>query len=226
MHNKASSPLLRTAFLASMSLLLTVAVCAALTFALFVNEVDDNTVKIQAGDLKITAEYLTLSGTFVESDATSANYGKLVPIPAAAGAKNLPLTEETESIFVIENAVPTLTQTATLKLQNAGSVAFDYEIRICDFAKLNNSEADTALSEQIQISISDGTTTTTFLLADYEATGSVFAPGEMLPGAAPVNVTITATFLNDADVAGIDNMEAATGGVSFDITIIATQAMA
>ena len=54
----------------------------------------------------------------------------------------------------------------------------------------------------------------------------MFAPGEMLPGAAPVNVTITATFLNDADVAGINNMEAATGGVSFDITIIATQAMA
>jgi hypothetical protein len=222
---KSSNPLLRTAFLASLSLLMTVAVCAMLTFALFVNQVDDNTVKIQAGDLKITAEYATLTGTFVDADAASASYGKLIPIPAEAQAKNVALTDAEESIFVIDNAVPTLTQTATLKLQNAGSVAFEYEIRICDFAKLNNSEADTALSEQIQITISDGTTTTTFILADYEANTSVFAPGEMLPGAAPVNVTVTATFLNDADVAGIDNMEAATGGVSFDITIIATQAV-
>lgn len=221
-----SNSLLRSAFLASLSLLMTVAVCAALTFALFVNEVDDNTVKIQAGDLDIQAEYLTLSGTFVEDDATSADFGKLIAIPTADQQKNVALTDETESIFVIENAVPTLTQTATLKLQNAGSIAFDYEIRICDFEKLNGSAADTALADQILITITDGVTATAFRLSAYEEASSVFAPGAMLPNAAPVTVTVTATFLNDVDVPGIDNMDAQNGGVSFDITIIAVQAMA
>lgn len=221
MNNSAS--LLRTLFFASLSLVMTIAVCAALTFALFVNELDDNTVKVQAGELEITADYLTLTGTYVDGDATSPTYGKLIAIPNAETQKNVALTEETESIFVIDNAVPTLSQTATLKLQNAGTVAFDYEIRICDFAKLNNSDADVALSEQIQITISDGTNQVSFRLADFEATTSVFAPGEMLPGAAPVTVTVTATFLNDADVADIDNMAAAGGAVSFDITIVATQ---
>ena len=219
--NRAAS-LSRAVFFAFASLILTIIVCAALTFALFVNEVGENTVHVQAGDLEIAADYLTLTGTRMDTNSQSATYGKLIPIPQAETVKNILLTENEESIFLIENAVPTLKQTATIKLENKGNVAFDYEIRICDFEKLHDSAADVALSEQIQITISDTRNSVSFRLADYAENSSVFAPAEMLPGADPITVTITAEFLNDVGT-NFNNMDAENGGVSFDITIIATQ---
>ena len=89
--NRTAS-LSRAVFFAFASLILTIIVCAALTFALFVNEVGDNTVHVQAGDLEIAADYLTLTGTRMDTNSQSATYGKLITIPQAETVKNIVLT--------------------------------------------------------------------------------------------------------------------------------------
>ena len=231
MSNKTGpSPMIRTTFLAVMSLLMTVAVVASLTFALFVKDLDDNTVHIQAGDLEISATYVKLEGTRMDTNSNSATYGKLIAIPTNEQTKDIDLTENEESIFNIENAVPTLTQTATIGIANGGTIAFDYEIHICDLVMTtSDADADRALASQILITLQSGNNTVEFILDQCGDDANKLALGELAPGA-EASVTVTALFLNDADndfgIAAGDNMDAANGGVSFDITIIATQSIA
>ena len=77
-------PLTRATFLAIMSMLMTVAVAASLTFALFVNDVKEQHVKIQAGELAIAVNYTKLEGKKIETNPQSPDYGRLVDFTSNA----------------------------------------------------------------------------------------------------------------------------------------------
>ena len=226
-NRKRPFPIMRIALMAVFSILLLFGSTASLTYALFHNELSNNVAKVQAGDLEISAEYVKLEGTKIDTDPTSQYYGRFISF---SGDLNTVLTEQTNDIFDIESAAPTMTQTATFKVGNEGSVAFNCEIRICDLALSGtDAAADEALSEQMLIKIEYGTQSVEFRLSDYEATDSALVIGNLSPEA-EATFTVTATFLNDVDFNNdgdstndFDNMDAIGGSVSFDITIIATQ---
>jgi hypothetical protein len=226
-NRKRPFPIMRIALMAVFSILLLFGSTASLTYALFHNELANNVAKVQAGDLEISAEYVKIEGTKIDTDPTSQYYGRFISF---SGDLNSVLTEQTNNIFDIESAAPTMTQTATFKIGNKGSVAFNCEIRICDLALGGtDTAADEALSEQMLIKIEYGTQSVEFRLSDYEAADSSLVIGNLSPDA-EATFKVTATFLNDVDFNNdndhtndFDNMDAIGGSVSFDITIIATQ---
>ena len=226
-NRKRPFPIMRIALMAVFSILLLFGSTASLTYALFHNELANNVAKVQAGDLEISAEYVKIEGTKIDTDPTSQYYGRFISFSENV---NSVLTEQTDDIFDIESAAPTMTQTATFKVGNEGSVAFNCEIRICDLAfGGTDAAADEALSEQMLIKIEYGTQSVEFRLSDYEAAASSLVIGNLSPDA-EATFKVTATFLNDVDFNNdndhtndFDNMDAIGGSVSFDITIIATQ---
>ena len=234
---KKRVPLTRATFLAVMSMLMTVAVAASLTFALFVNDVKEQHVKIQAGELAIAVDYVELSGKKIETNPQSPNYGRLVDFTSNAnnnteGVDFGALDDTEENIFLIENAVPGLHQTATFEVYNKGNIAFKYEFKIQALAKAGDGtqEQYNALINQIEIRMTDGTNEIKFMLADYANKSfdlGILNPTPAGTAATPATVKVTATFLNDADtnnslVEGV-NADAQNGGCTFDILIVATQ---
>lgn len=230
-------PLTRATFLAIMSMLMTVAVAASLTFALFVNDVKEQHVKIQAGELAIAVDYTKLEGKKIETNPQSPNYGRLVDFTSNAsnnteGVDFGDLDDTEENIFLIENAVPGLHQTATFEVYNKGNIAFKYEFKIQALAKAGNGtqEQYNALINQIEIRMTDGTNELKFMLADYANKSfdlGILNPTPAGVTATPATITVTATFLNDADTTNSlvvgDNAKAQNGGCTFDILIVATQ---
>lgn len=239
-------PLTRATFLAIMSMLMTVAVAASLTFALFVETVPNQHVKIQAGDFDLIAKYVKLEGTMLCTDESDlANYGRLVSF--SANESNMPelnfgdLVDNKEYIFDIKNAVPTLVQTATFELSNGGNVAFDYTFSI-DPSTLKKSDCTEEefriLINQLQVTITssaDPTNPSVFILSDIldpnKVTKTEFK-GNLRPKLSteaepvPITITVAIEFLNDEDnnhlTAG-DNLKAQGAGCTFDILIEATQ---
>ena len=189
-NRKRPFPIMRIALMAVFSILLLFGSTASLTYALFHNELANNVAKVQAGDLEISAEYVKIEGTKIVTDPTSQYYGRFISF---SGDLNTVLTEQTNDIFDIESAAPTMTQTATFKIGNEGSVAFNCEIRICDLAfGGTDAAADEALSEQMLIKIEYGTQSVEFRLSDYEAADSSLVIGNLSPDAeATFKVTAT-----------------------------------
>ena len=231
------SALIRSALLAMLSLLLTVAVAASLTFALFVNEIEENHVRIQAGDLAIQATLTDVDGWMIDTDPTSATYGSLIQF---SEEPNTDLTEVTDPIFLITNAVPTQYQTATILIENGGNISFDCTIRISEPKDAGTGADSTAkfnaLKGQILITMQlEGNEPMVFLLSEYDATNNEIHVGNMKPGATQT-LTITALFLNDAQanddpddknaLAAGANELAMGGAIQFDFTLIATQTTA
>ena len=189
--NRRPFPIMRVALMAVFSLLLLFGSAASITYALYHNELTDNVAKIQAGDLEISAEYVKLEGTKIDTDPTSQYYGRFISFSEDI---NNALTDQTDDIFDIQSAAPTMTQTATFKVANDGSVAFNCEIRICDLAFGGTDAADEALADQMLIKIECGTESVEFRLSDYEATDSAIVIGNLSPDA-EATFTVTATFL-------------------------------
>ena len=237
---RSRTALIRSAMLAMMSLLLTVAVAASLTFALFVNEVEDNHVRIQAGDLALVATLTERTGKIIDTETNQdgspknlATFGRLVPLNQTGLEQTLTNENADKSIFHIENAVPTMYQTAKIEIENEGSITFDISVRIdapTAIADANNSTvASQYLMQQIQITMKLGENgeEKTFVLSAYDADDNeISIPGGVLPGAS-VPLYITATFLNDEatdnSLTKGDNAKAMGGIVEFDFTIVATQ---
>lgn len=218
--------LTRISIMALFALLLLLGSVTTFTYALYHNELNQNTAKLQAGDLEVSAKYITLTGTKTDTDPASANYGRLISFTEN---KNISITDAVESIFDISSAAPTMTQTATFDIVNEGGIAYDIEVRACDLVKKNGSAADTALSEQILITIECGTAKKEFRLSDLDAADSCLKIEGVSPDVTKT-VSVTATFLDDtpfntdADATNdFDNMDAIGGALDFDITIIVVQ---
>lgn len=236
-RSKKRVPLTRATFLAIMSMLMTVAVAASLTFALFVGEVKDQHVRIQAGDLEIGVDYVKLEGRKVDVVETSPTFGRLVDFTSDATNNTEGVDfgrlkpEARDNIFLIENAAPGLHETATFEIYNEGSIAFYYTFEIQKLEKAGGTDDQyNALIKQIQIEITDGVTTEKFILADHagkQFKSQILNPTPSGATAVPGIVTVKATFLDD-QVSGNgltkgDNMLAQNGGCTFDILIVATQ---
>lgn len=218
--------LTRITIMALFALLLLLGSVTTFTYALYHNELNQNTAKLQAGDLEVSAKYVKLSGTKTDVDPASANYGRFISFTEN---KDIAITEAAESIFDITSAAPTMTQTAVFDIVNGGAIAYDIEVRACDLVKKNSSAADTALSEQILITIECGTAKKEFRLSELEADDSCLKIESVSPNVTKT-VSVTATFLddtpfnNDADATNdFDNMDAIDGAIDFDITIIVVQ---
>ena len=216
----------RIALIAMLSILLLFAAGITSIYAIFYTDISDNVAKVQSGDLQVSATYQTLSGTKIDSDSTSANYGRLISF---SETKNQDLTSATEDIFDISDAIPTMSQTATIAISNDGQIAIDCEIRICDLLVDTTKPADVALSNQILITITSGSSTKEFRLSASDAADSFLRIENIAPGAEKT-FSVTALYLDDQVVNNdgdhtndIDNADAVGGNVSFDITIIAYQ---
>ena len=218
--------LTRIAILALFSLMLFLGTASTFTYALYHNELNGNTAKLQAGDLEVSAKYVKLVGTKTDVNNASTTYGRLVSFTEN---KDVAITEATESIFDISSAAPTMTQTATFEVENKGGIAYDIEVRACDLVKKNSAAADTALSQQILITIECDGAEKEFRLSDLDAADSCLKVNSVIPGVKKT-FNVTATFLDDtpfntdADATNdFDNMDAINGAVDFDITIIVVQ---
>ena len=219
----------RVAFATLIALILTIFATVGVTYALFTDRVDTEN-HINAGTLKITATHTELVGW--ETDAK----GQLVQITDTL--KNTVLNDVEESIFKIENAQPTLWQTAVVKVENKDTVSFNYSVRIVDLTTTGGTailpgSADEALTEQLWVTISGfdhdtGTIVTTgkFQLKDFASQNANF--GELECGQI-AEFTVTVEFENIVDPGtdvyeqGATNNKAQNGGVMFDIQITAVQ---
>ena len=158
---------MRGFILAAISLILTIASISLVTFALFIRTEDNNTSKVQAGELDIELYIQTVNGTEIDNDSASASYGKLVamnPVDYTNGGASdgLLLNTLTDSVFDVVEAVPTQQQTATFMIKNKGTIAATFEIQVSDLAlnpdnlthdRIDVDTASEHLSEQILITM-------------------------------------------------------------------------
>lgn len=158
---------MRGFILAAISLILTIASISLVTFALFIRTEDNNTSKVQAGELDIELYIQTVNGTEIDNDSASASYGKLVamnPVDYTNGGASdgLLLNTLTDSVFDVVEAVPTQQQTATFMIKNKGTIAATFEIQISDLVlnpdslthdRIDVDAASEHLSEQILITM-------------------------------------------------------------------------
>ena len=239
MQQQRRGSVMKAAFLATLALIMTLAVATSLTFALFTDDVI-NESHVQAGNLTIDVEMIQKTGSVLNTTT-----GKLDPLPALANPVDLVANED--SIFMIENAVPTQTQTALIKVINNGIVAFTYDVTVTDVIIGENNAKDAAsvaLSEQVKVTIvaadADGkplagaTPQTMYLsgaaAGNFTVAIEELAPNSAIPGEAPSadsvgHFLVIAEFEDIQDPADPrDNNDTEGGKVTFDIKISATQA--
>ena len=249
--------LMRGFILAAISLILTIASISLVTFALFIREEGNNTMKVQAGELAINLYIKKTTGTEIDtnSDATNPNYGKLKPVNQTWANTDSQkdygtlLNDYATDLFVIEDAVPTQKQKSLFIIENYGSVAATYEIKIADL-KINPDAvteietASTRLSEQILVRVSytnaDGVVrqvdgkdcTIEYTLSAFDADDTLSLNIPTVGLNELVYFTVEWEFLDSDDQnyasyfpadPGYVNNDAMNGVVRFDITVIATQ---
>lgn len=151
---KKRRSVMQAAFLATLSLIMTMAVAASLTFALFFDTAESKNNKVQAGNLTIEVDLIDRGGS--ELDPTT---GKLKPI--VYNEDPISLIGVTDPMFEFENAVPGQSQSATVKIVNTGIVAFNYDLTLSNVTlhevEVNgekNTDRSEALAKQIKITIS------------------------------------------------------------------------
>lgn len=243
----------RAFFLAVMSMLLTVAVAASLTFALFVSDVQHNTVKIQSGEFDLEVYHTFLAGIRLSDGTDGGTKGKLIGFEddktqdgTTDGIKLTSAAENSKNnIFTIADAVPGMYQTATFKYKNTGDVAFQCYLEICDLAKDGaKPTADDALAEQVWIIVKDAdgniidepVPLSNDAIDTEGGAGIRFALGELLPDSELKDITVTALFVDSAvdystthnithGLAADANNATSGGGLTFDITFIAEQSV-
>ena len=124
--------------------------------------------------------------------------------------------------------MPDQTQTATIRISNLDTVAFDYYVSIVRLTDGNGNAiaaggSNYALSQQMRIEIKkEGMQTTSFMLADYDEPDNEMYLGYVLSGAEAQTFTITATFVS-VDDDGQTNNFAQSAHIKFDILIRAIQ---
>jgi len=213
----------RAAFLAFLSLLMTVTVAATLTFALFTDGVEKEN-RIEAGTLAITVQMTERTG--VRLNPTT---GKLENDTSINVSSPVDLKEYDQKLFNIVNAVPGCEQTVKISLINGelgnnnqvinSVLAVNYYVQLAQIEHTNTlGNNGEVLKSLIEVTIKDenGNPVKTMMLnaADVESPVDL---GELAPGATG-KFTITAKFVTDGDSNG-----ARGGVVTFDIKIIAEQ---
>lgn len=195
----------------TMCMSLALIVCA--TYALFTGQVDVNN-HLAAGSLEVGFLW---TGT----DSYALNDKGVLEEQNDTFETPVDLTLDNSELFNISGAVPGSSYTVNLQVSNQGSVAFEYGVRILwpkDGEQI--SEAQKKLAEQIEITVTCGTKTETFLLSACAANdvdlGVLYADAKTDPSQ---DFSVTATFVDNAD-----NNKVQSISLNFDLQVYATQA--
>ena len=185
---------------------LSVAVVVGGTYSLFTGEVTVNN-HLKAGNLQVGLERTSFTQTVLSDD------GILKP---ETDNTTVDLTKDNNPVFNIENAVPTAYYEAEVKVTNKGTVAFNYGVAFI-FNKDNNAtEIQKDFASQINITVTCGDKTETFLLS--EAANKKIDLGILLTGKNN-SFKIKASFKDLATNNDVQGKE-----LEFDLQVYATQA--
>ena len=209
----------------ALSALVTLLCLAALvvgTVAIFSDSSSGN-VHLAAGiDIRIV--YRTeMSGTELLPDGTVAEMPK----------ETDPVDLETDdsSVFDIQGFIPGMWREAVLRVDNNGTVAFNFDVSIVNVSLNGGTAASQALSEQITVTVynivgSERTQVASFHLSEYEEKGQNISLGK-LNASEEENTSSSAYFAVhvsfDTEVTGDDGNLAQGGDVSFDLRVYAEQ---
>ena len=209
----------------ALSALVTLLCLAALvvgTVAIFSDSSSGN-VHLAAGRLSVGLYRTEMSGTQLLPDGTVAEMPK----------ETDPVDLETDdsSVFDIQGFIPGMWREAVLRVDNNGTVAFNFDVSIVNVSLNGGTAASQALSEQITVTVynivgSERTQVASFHLSEYEKKGQNISLGK-LNASEEENTSSSAYFAVhvsfDTEVTGDDGNLAQGGDVSFDLRVYAEQ---
>ncbi len=209
----------------ALSALVTLLCLAALvvgTVAIFSDSSSGN-VHLAAGRLSVGLYRTEMSGTELLPDGTVAEMPK----------ETDPVDLETDdsSVFDIQGFIPGMWREAVLRVDNNGTVAFNFDVSIVNVSLNGGTAASQALSEQITVTVynivgSERTQVASFHLSEYEKKGQNISLGK-LNASEEENTSSSAYFAVlvsfDTEVTGDDGNLAQGGDVSFDLRVYAEQ---
>ncbi len=205
----------RTLLMSAMSIMLSVAMLVAGTYALFSDRVTIEN-HLVAGTLQVT-----LVRTKLEQRKLDSN-GVVRSMAVDETRENFTnTTTDEKNIFGIgknEVIAPSSSYKATMLITNGGNVAFDYSVKI----KLGTSEgklSDEALCKQVKVVVTNGTTEYSKYLSECDQEMTVFT-GRVYAGGNQDEFSIKLVFENRTD-----NNSAQTTTAWFDLVVDATQAV-
>ena len=209
----------------ALSALVTLLCLAALvvgTVAIFSDSSSGN-VHLAAGRLAVGLYRTEMSATELLPDGTVAEMPK----------ETDPVDLETDdsSVFDIQGFIPGMWREAVLRVDNNGTVAFNFDVIIVNVSLNGGTAASQALSEQITVTVynivgSERTQVASFHLSEYEEKGQNISLGK-LNASEEENTSSSAYFAVhvsfDTEVTGDDGNLAQGGDVSFDLRVYAEQ---
>ena len=208
----------------ALSALVTLLCLAALvvgTVAIFSDSSSGN-VHLAAGRLSVGLYRTEMSGTQLLPDGTVAEMPKEDPVD---------LETDDSSVFDIQGFIPGMWREAVLRVDNNGTVAFNFDVSIVNVSLNGGTAASQALSEQITVTVynivgSERTQVASFHLSEYEEKGQNISLGK-LNASEEENTSSSAYFAVhvsfDTEVTGDDGNLAQGGDVSFDLRVYAEQ---
>lgn len=209
----------------ALSALVTLLCLAALvvgTVAIFSDSSSGN-VHLAAGRLSVGLYRTEMSGTELLPDGTVAEMPK--------ETKPDDLETDDSSVFDIQGFIPGMWREAVLRVDNNGTVAFNFDVSIVNVSLNGGTAASQALSEQITVTVynivgSERTQVASFHLSEYEEKGQNISLGK-LNASEEENTSSSAYFAVhvsfDTEVTGDDGNLAQGGDVSFDLRVYAEQ---
>ena len=209
-----ASKRLKTLLVCALSIMLCVAAVAVGTYALFSDNV---TVKnhLQAGTLKATLTRTLLEKSEIGTD------GYLHPSENSTAKDFTNSTTDDDNIFDLADGailVPGSTYEATMKIENKGTVAFDYNVTVV-LTTPQGAESE-AFANQLKFTtgkVGETGTSTTLAAAGSNPIFSGFLKGGY---ASEESFFIKVEFVNED---GTVNNAAQAGDVKFDLVVTATQ---
>lgn len=197
--------------------LLCVGLIVAATFALFSASRSTN-VHLSAGTLDAGLYLTARNGVEIGEDG--------VFDEVASPESPVDLTKDGSAIFSIENIVPTMWQSATLRVTNEGSVAFDYSVSIVG-VEANDAATTAKLLSRLQVTVTPSQgQAVTFTLDQATEKGQGIALGTVAAtDGAYGDFTVRVEFLN-SDGTIEDSAAFAGAAVDFDLTVECVQVTA
>lgn len=171
---------------------------------------------------KLIAGTLDIDMSLVEFKGTESSSGYAKPFQTVHkddASTHVNLEKEGNSLFVVENAVPGISQSAVIEIVNNGTVAYDYTFSLVNLKYGEDEAASIALSEQIVVTIANEEVKVEFYLSEYAEKGYEIELGSMFEKGEVDEFTVSIDFLNLDE----DQSSSQGGYVEFDIQVKAMQ---
>lgn len=201
----------RTLLIAAMSIMLSVAMLIAGTYALFSDSVSVENHLI-AGTLKVNLVRTKLEQRKLDSSGVVRNF--------AADETEEDFTHSTsKNIFGMGNSeliAPSSSYKATMRITNGGNVAFDYYVRI-KLGTTGDKQSDENLCKQVKVIVNDDTENAKYLSECTD--GLTVLTGRVAASGSQAVFSIKLVFENRSD-----NNDAQSEKAWFDLIVEAVQA--